>query len=265
MTTVRLGIVKTLAAVLVGAAMVVAAPAAMAQDVLVMAAASMKNAIEKAAAEFTAGTGIRVIGSFAASSALAKQIENGARADIVVSADLDWMDYLETRNLIKPESRVNLFGNDLVLIAPAGSTVAVDLKPGVDLAGLLGTGRLAVGDPTNVPVGRYAQAALTGFGIWESVGPKLARTDNVRAALALVSRGETPLGIVYRTDAQIDRGVTIAATFPADSHPPIVYPFALTATTTNPNADLFFSHLKSDGTAAVFRSFGFTPLPRPQG
>lgn len=252
-----------LAAAMVGAGMLAAAPA-MAQDVLVLAAASMKNALEKVATEFQGRTGIRVTASFAASSALAKQIENGAPADLFVSADLEWMDYLQARNLIKPGTRGNLLGNDLVLIAPKDSTVSVDLTPGVDLVGLLGGGRLATGDPTNVPVGKYAQAALTKFGVWAAVEPKLARTDNVRAALALVSRGEAPLGIVYRTDAAIDKGVRIVAAFPADSHPPITYPAALTAGSRNPNGALFLNHLKSDEAMTVFKEFGFVPAPKAE-
>lgn len=240
---------------------VLSAPrAAQAQDVLVMAAASMKNAVEKIGSQFHAKTGIKVTPSFAASSALAKQIENGAPADIFASADLDWMDYLEKRSLIDPKTRLNLLGNDLVLVAPKDSTVTVDLTPGVDLAGLLGDGRLSTGDPSNVPVGKYAQAALTKLGAWDKVEPKLARADNVRAALALVSRGEAPLGIVYRTDAAVDKGVKIVATFPKDSHPPIIYPAAVTSTTKNPNAQLFFSYLKSGEALAVFEEFGFVPL-----
>lgn len=243
-----------------GTVMLSAPGAAQAQDVLVMAAASMKNAVEKIGSQFQAKTGIKVTPSFAASSALAKQIENGAPADIFASADLEWMDYLEKRSLIDPKTRINLLGNDLVVVAPKDSTIAVDLKPGVDLAGLLGDGRLATGDPSNVPVGKYAQAALTKLGVWDKVEPKLARADNVRAALALVSRGEAPLGIVYRTDAAVDKGVKIVATFPKDTHPAIIYPAAVTASTKNPNAQLFFSYLKSGEALAVFEAFGFVPL-----
>lgn len=234
--------------------------AAQAQDVLVMAAASMKNAVEKIGGQFQAKTGIKVTPSFAASSALAKQIENGAPADIFASADLEWMDYLEKRSLIDPKTRLNLLGNDLVIVAPKDSTATVELKPGVDLVALLGDGRLATGDPSNVPVGKYAQAALTKLGVWDKVEPKLARADNVRAALALVSRGEAPLGIVYRTDAAVDKGVKIVATFPKDTHPAIIYPAAITAATKNPNAQLFFSYLKSGEALAVFAEFGFVPL-----
>ncbi len=267
MTTVKAGIARTLAAAAVGVGVLMATSAAMAQDVLVMAAASMKNAIEKAATEFQTQSGVRVVGSFASSSALAKQIENGAPADLFVSADLDWMDYLQTRGLIRPDTRANLFGNELVLVAPKDSAASVELKPGVDLAGMLGDSRLAVGDPTNVPAGKYAQAALTSLGAWAAVEPRLARTDNVRAALALVSRGEAPFGIVYRTDAIIDKGVRIVAAFPAGSHDPIVYPLVLTrdGAVRNPNAALFLNYLKSDAATAIFQEFGFTPQPRPEG
>lgn len=256
------GMKRAVAALAVAAAMMVAAPAAQAQDVLVLAAASMKNALEKIGTQFQAKTGIKVTASFAASSALAKQIENGAPADLFASADLDWMDYLQQRALIRNDSRANLLGNELVVIAPKDSTVTVELKPGFDLAALLGDGRLATGDPSNVPVGKYAQAALETLGQWKAVEPKLARADNVRAAMALVSRGEAPLGIVYRTDAAVDKGVKIVAVFPAGSHPPIVYPVALTASTRNANAEIFYSYLKSAESLAVFQEFGFVPLAK---
>jgi len=264
MVMVRVSKLKTaFVAAAMAAAVMVSAPAAHAQDVLVLAAASMKNALEKVGEQFQTKTGIKVTASFAASSALAKQIENGAPADIFASADLDWMDYLQKRDLIKTASRANLLGNELVVIAPKDSNVSVDLKPGSNLAALIGDGRLATGDPSNVPVGKYAQAALEKLGMWAAIEPKLARTDNVRAALALVSRGEAPLGIVYRTDAAVDKGVKIVAAFPADTHPPIVYPVALTASTRNANAELFFSYLKSAESLAVFQEFGFVPVLKP--
>lgn len=255
---------RAVIAVAMAATVMVSAPAAHAQDVLVLAAASLKNALEAIAKDFHGKSGVTVTSSFAASSALAKQIENGAPADIFLSADLDWMDYAQKRDLIKADSRINLLGNDLVLIAPKDSDVAVDLKKGFDLAAVLGDGRLATGDPSNVPVGKYAQAALEALGMWAGIAPKLARTDNVRAALALVSRGEAPLGIVYRTDAVIDKGVKIVATFPADTHPPITYPLALTATSKNANAQLFYSYLKSAEALGVFREFGFVPVAKPE-
>ncbi|RTR23510.1 molybdate ABC transporter substrate-binding protein [Azospirillum griseum] len=253
---------RWVSALVVGVGLLAAAPAAMAQDVLVLAAASTKNAVDLLAAQFKAKSGVGVTSSFAASSALAKQIENGAPADLFLSADLDWMDYLHKRNLIKTDSRINLLGNALVVIAPKGSTLKPELTPGGNLPALIGDGRLATGDPSNVPVGKYAQAALQSLGQWAQVEPKLARADNVRAALALVSRGEAPLGIVYSTDAAVDPGVTVVGVFPADSHPAIVYPAALTATTTNPNAAKFLEYLTSAEGQAVFQQFGFVPMTK---
>ncbi len=255
-------VTRVMAATVVGVGLLVSAPAAMAQDVLVLAAASTKNAVEKLAGQFKAKTGMTVTTSFAASSALAKQIENGAPADLFISADLDWMDYLQKKDLIKIDSRVNLLGNDLVVIAPKGSTVKPDLSAGGNLAGQIGDGRLATGDPSNVPVGKYAKAALEKLGQWAAVEPKLARADNVRAALALVSRGEAPLGIVYGTDAAVDPGVTVVGTFPQDSYPAIVYPAAIIATSKNGYATAFLEYVKSAEGMAVFREFGFAPAPK---
>ena len=255
-----IGARAALAAMVVGAGLLFGAAAAQAQDVTVLAAASLKNALDDVGALFKQKTGKGVTASYAASSALAKQIEQGAPADLFFSADLDWMDYLEKRNLIRPETRTNLLGNRLVLIAPAGSTVQVELKPGVDLAGLVGDARIATGDPDSVPVGRYAKAAFQKFGVWDAVDRKLARTDNVRAALALVSRGEAPLGIVYATDAAVDKGVRVVATFPADSHPPVLYPGALVAPGANPAARDYLAFLRSAEALGVFRKYGFEPL-----
>jgi molybdate transport system substrate-binding protein len=263
MVGARKGTAKRLmTSLVVGLGLLAAAPAAMAQDVLVLAAASTKNAVEKLAGQFKAKTGVSVTSSFAASSALAKQIENGAPADLFLSADLDWMDYLQKRNLIKADSRVSLLGNELVVIAPKGSTLKPDLKPGGDLPALIGDGRLATGDPASVPVGKYAKAALESIGQWTQIEPKLARADNVRAALALVSRGEAPLGVVYRTDAAIDPGVAVVGVFPPGSHPAVVYPVALTATTTNANAAKFLEFMESPEGLAVFQEFGFVPAPK---
>ncbi|PWC34415.1 molybdenum ABC transporter substrate-binding protein [Azospirillum sp. TSO35-2] len=256
------GVARAVSVLVVGLGLTLAVtPAAMAQDPLVLAAASTKNAVEKLAAQFKAKTGASITASFAASSALAKQIENGAPADIFISADLDWMDYLQTRNLIKPGSRVNLLGNDLVVVAPKGSSLKPDLSKGGRLAEQLGDGRLATGDPSNVPVGKYARKALESLGQWQAVEPKLARADSVRAALVLVSRGEAPLGIVYRTDAAIDPGVEVVATFPPDSYPPVVYPAALTATSTSGPAAAFLDYIKSPDGMAVWKEFGFVPAP----
>lgn len=262
MFSVRERILARLVSAMVGIGLMLSAPAAIAQNVLVLAAASTKNAVEKIAAQFKAKTGFTVALSFAASSALAKQIENGAPADIFISADLDWMDYLQKKDLVKADSRTDLLGNDLVLIAPKGSTVKPELAVGGNLATLVGDGRLATGDPSNVPVGKYAQAALERLGQWAAIEPKLARTDNVRVALALVSRGEAPLGIVYRTDAVVDPGVTVVAVFPPDSYPAIVYPMAIMATSKNGAATAFFDYVKSPEGLAVFKEFGFVPAKK---
>lgn len=254
---------RTLPALL-GLAVAVAAPVAMA-DVTVLAAASMKNALEEVAATYTAETGVKVVQSFAASSALAKQIEAGAPADLFVSADLEWMDYLQQRKLINADTRRNLVGNALVLVAPTGSPATIQLVKGVDLTPLLGAdGRLATGDPSNVPVGRYAKTALEHLGTWSAVEPRLARAENVRVALSLVSRGEAPLGIVYSTDAAVDKGVKVIATFPADSHPAIIYPVAVTTASTDPGADGFLAYLASGTAKAIFDRHGFTTPSDPK-
>lgn len=199
--------------------------------------------------------------SFAASSALARQIEQGAPADLFLSADEPWMDYVAQRGLIVPDTRTSPLANELVLIAPADSPQGpVALTPETDLLALLGArGRLSVGDPAHVPAGRYAQAALEWMGRWGAVSPRLARADNVRAALLLVERGEAPLGIVYATDAQASRGVKIIGTFPASSHPPVSYPFALTRRVEgDPRARALLRFLTGPEAAGTWRRFGFT-------
>jgi molybdate transport system substrate-binding protein len=194
------------------------------ETLLVFAAASLKTALEEVQA--ACGHGFRT--SYAASSALARQIEAGAPADLFISADQEWMDYLESRKLIRVETRRDLLGNGLVLIAPVGHAPTLVIGPGFELTAALGRGgRLAVADPNVVPAGKYAKAALTALGAWDGVSGRLAPAENVRAALLLVSRGEAPLGIVYRTDAAADPGVVIVGAFPDDSHPPIVYPAAV--------------------------------------
>ena len=197
--------------------------------------------------------------SYAASSALAKQLEQDAPAHIFISADLDWMDYVEKKALIDTNSRSNLLGNALVLIAPKDSAAAIDLKQGADLGKLVGNGRLAMGNVNSVPAGKYAKAALEKLGMWPQVASKLAQAESVRAALLLVSRGEAPLGIVYQTDAASDPNVKIVATFPANSHPPIIYPIALTTKATD-EAKSFFSYIKSPKAAPLFEAQGFTVL-----
>ena len=231
--------------------------------ITIFAAASMKNALDDVNAAFTKKTGIKTVASYAASSALMRQIENGAPADIFVSADLAWMDYGVQKKVIKSDTRVNLLGNRLVLIAPKDSKIGnVTITQGFDLAKLAGNGRVATGDVRAVPAGKYAKAALEKLGIWAAVEPKLAMAENVRAALALVARGEAPLGIVYATDAKIDPNVKVVGTFPEDSHPPIVYPVALTATA-KPDAAQYLAFLRSQLSKSVFESFGFSFLIRP--
>jgi molybdate transport system substrate-binding protein len=227
--------------------------------VVVFAAASTKNAIDAAAASWTNRSGVPVKASYAASSTLAKQIEQDAPADIFISADLDWMDYLAGKGLIRQETRVDLLGNSLVLVAPKDGPASVDLNAPGGIAKALGGGRLAVGSIDSVPAGKYAKAALERLGLWTSVSDRLAQAESVRAALLLVSRGEAPLGVVYKTDAVSDPDVKIVATFPADSHPPIVYPMALTVKASATAAD-FFDFLKSGDAARFFEAQGFIVL-----
>jgi molybdate transport system substrate-binding protein len=238
---------------------------ASAQDksITVFAAASMKNAIDDIDAAFTKKTGIKVVASYAASSALIKQIEQGAPADVFASADVEWMDYGAQKKLIKDDTRVNLLGNRLVLIAPKDSKInTVDIRPGFDLAKLAGDGRIVTGDVRAVPVGKYAKAALETLGTWTAVERKIAMVENVRAALMLVARGEAVLGIVYETDAKVEPSVKIVGHFPPDSHPAIVYPVALTASA-KPEAAQYLAFLRSPEAKAVFESYGFTFLARP--
>jgi molybdate transport system substrate-binding protein len=238
------------------------APPAQAQggDLVVFAAASLKNTLDNINAQWKQETGKSAKISYAASSALAKQIEAGAPAQMFISADLKWMDYLAGKNLIKPETRSNLLGNRIVLIAPKDKSVTVDIKPGFDLAKLLAGGRLSVAGVESVPAGRYAKAALVKLGVWDSVKDKLAQAENVRAALALVSRDEAPFGIVYATDSKADAGVKIVGTFPESSHPPIIYPVALTANATNPEAAAFLAYVKSGKAKPLFEAQGFMVL-----
>lgn len=238
------------------AAVLLAAAPAHAQPVLVFAAASLKNALDEAAA----ASPVRATVSYASSSALARQIEAGAPAQIFLSADLAWMDYLQSRNLIQAQTRRNLLGNKLVLIAPAASKVQATPSKGFPLAPLLGDGRLALGDPNHVPAGKYAKAALESLGVWPSVQAKLAPAENVRAALALVARGESPLGIVYATDAAAEPRVRVVGAFPEGSHPPVVYPAALTERAKSSDAGRFLDFLGTPEARAVFEKHGFTPL-----
>ena len=250
--------------VLVCATLAVIAPAAAQEKSLtVFVAASLKNAIDDINAAYSARSGIRIAASYAASSALARQIEQGAPADIFVSADLEWMDYATGRKTINESTRVNLLGNKLVLIAPKDSSVAnVTIAQGFDLAKLAGDGKIATGDVQSVPVGKYARAALEKLGAWTAAAPKFAMADNVRAALTLVSRGEATLGIVYETDARIEPGVKIVAAFPSDSHPAIVYPFAATLNAKPAAAD-YLGFIRSSAAKAIFERYGFTVLVQP--
>ena len=246
------------------AAMLALAPAARAQaPVTVFAAASLQDALRALGQDWAARGSPAPRFSFAASSALARQIEQGAPADLFMSADEPWMDYLQQRNLIVQATRVSPLGNALALVAPTTSAAQVTLARGADLLALLGPqGRIATGDPAHVPVGRYAQAALDWLGQWPALSPRLARADNVRAALLLVERGEAPLGIVYATDARATPGVRIVATFPAESHPPVSYPFALTRRAErNAAARAFLAFVTSAEAATTWQRFGFT-LPR---
>jgi molybdate transport system substrate-binding protein len=229
-----------------------------AKTVLVFGAASLTDVLDELGHAFTERTQVQVKSSLAASSVLAKQIEAGAPADVFFSADLDWMDYLDQRKLLRPGSRHDVVLNRLVLIAPADSKIAVKIAPGFDLLRALGDGKLATGDPDSVPVGKYAEAALQKLGVWQQVSGRIVRAENVRSALAFVARGEAPLGIVYRTDALAEKRVRIVDVFPADSHPPIVYPIALT-TRAGPEAQRFVDFVTSDAAKPIFRKFGFQP------
>jgi len=227
----------------------------------VFAAASLKNALDAAAAAYQKNTGNKIVASYAGSSALAKQIEQGAPADIFISADLDWMNYVETAKLIKDGTRFNLLGNRLVLIAPKSSTASLKIENGFDLAKALGDGRLAMADVKSVPAGKYGSAALKKLGVWDSVASKIAQAENVRAALALVAQGETPLGIVYETDAAAEPKVKIVGIFPEDTHPPIIYPIAVVAGSKNAAAaEAFIDYLKTPDGQAAFTKQGFTIL-----
>jgi molybdate transport system substrate-binding protein len=232
-----------------------------AQDRLtVFAAASMKNALDNANKAWMADGRPAVTVSYAASSALARQVEAGAPADLFISADLDWMQYLADKDLLKEGTRFNWLGNRLVLIAAKDTAKPVEIKPDFDLVSLLGGGKLAIGEPTSVPAGKYAKAALEKLGVWLAVEKHVAGAESVRAALALVSRGEAPYGIVYQTDANADPGVSVVATFPETLHQPIHYPIALMKGSGSYEAKAYLDFLKSDRAARFFEKEGFTIL-----
>ena len=238
-------------------ALALAPPAVFAANVTIFAAASLKDALDAQAKAFEAATGNKVIVSYGASNALARQIEAGAPADIFISADLDWMDYVAQRKLIAAATRFNLLHNTLVLIAPSSSPAGLKIGPNFALAAALRSDKLAMANPDSVPAGKYAKSALDKLGVWSSVEKQLARTENVRIALMLVSRGEAPFGIVYKTDALADKGVKIVDTFPPDSYPPIVYPAAVLASSTSAAARPFLEYLRSKPAEVVWERHGF--------
>ena len=241
-----------------------AAPAAAQDKILtIFAAASLKNALDDVDAAYSAKSGVKVVVSYAASSALAKQLEQGAPADIFMSADTDWMDYSSGKKTVNDQTRINLLGNKIVLIAPKDSKIdTVAIGQGFDLAKLADDGKIATGDVAAVPVGKYAKAALEKLGAWQAAEPKFAMAESVRAALALVARGEAALGIVYETDAKVEPSVKIVGVFPAESHPAIIYPIASTATAKS-DAASYLAFLRSEVTKAIFEKYGFTYLIKP--
>jgi molybdate transport system substrate-binding protein len=255
---------RTIASCLFAALLLVALPLQAADSpsrpLLVFAASSLTDALNEIGAAYTRETGQQVKFSYAASSMLAKQIEAGARADVFFSADKDWMEYVSARNLIDKETRKAVLGNRLVLVAPRASSVQLRIARNFPLAAALGKGRLSTGDPDSVPAGKYARSALTSLGVWKDVADRLIRAENVRSALAFIARGEAPLGIVYETDALVDKSVRIVDVFPDSSHLPIVYPVAATKTA-QPGAARFIQYLQSDAAIATFKKFGFSIRP----
>jgi molybdate transport system substrate-binding protein len=229
------------------------------KGITVFAAASLTNVLQELGDGFTKDSNIPVRFSFAASSALARQIENGAHADVFFSADLEWMDYLQARNLIQAATRHDVLGNQLVLIAPVDSKINLKIAPHFALAAAVGKGRLATGDPDSVPVGRYAHEALANLGVWDEVEARLVRADSVRSALAFVDRGEAVLGIVYATDALIDTAVRVVSVFPDTSHKPIIYPAAL-STGAKADAAKFLAYIRGPAGDLAFKHYGFMPL-----
>lgn len=233
-----------------------------AEKVTVFAAASLKDVLTSISEEWKKETGNEAVFSFAASSALAKQIAEGAPADLFISADLDWMDNVEKQGLVKEGTRLSLLANRIVLVAPADSKAELKIAPGFDLAGALGNEKLAMGNVDSVPAGKYGKTALQKLGVWESVSAKVAQAENVRAALLLVSRGEAPFGIVYETDAKVDPKVKILDRFPEDTHKPIIYPAAVLKEAKSPVAAAFLDLLKTEKSKAAFEAAGFTVLAK---
>ena len=248
-----------LAALIAAPALAATAPRAFSAEPIVFAAASLKNALDDVAAAYHEKTGKSVAISYAGTATLVHQIEQGAPADIFFSADMAWMDYAVAHKLVQPETRRTLLGNEIVLVVPKDSTATIAIKAGMDLAGLLSAGgRLAMANVDSVPAGRYGKAALESLGVWDGVADHVVQSENVRMALAFVARGEAPAGIVYATDAAAEPAVKVIGVFPADSHAPILYPVAMTAGSTNPEAKSFFDFLQSDAAATAYRRQGFT-------
>lgn len=267
MTASHLPLRRTLLLVVAGIVstlIVSASPHAQGSNAIVVyAAANLKNVIDEMMAAWRSRGGQPVVASYSHAPALAKQIEQGAPADIFVSADVDWMDYVDKLNLIDRKTRVDLVGNSLVLIAASDDPVRLELKPGVDLAGATGDGRIAVCTIASCPGGKYAKAALEGLGIWDAVRPKLVDQETIRVALAAVARGEAKFAIVYSTDAAIEPKVRVVDRFPEGSHPPVVFPAAIVAGSKHPGATAFFDFLRSPDGAAVFEKYGFVVPKRP--
>lgn len=231
-----------------------------AEKVTVFAAASLTNALQDIASQYEKGKTVKIVSSFASSSTLARQIEQGAPADLFISADQQWMDYAIEKKTIDDGSRVTLLGNNLVLVAPASSQPqAVTISKDTDWKSLLKGQRLAVGDPDHVPAGIYAKEALQNLGAWQQLSPLMARSNSVRAALALVERDETPYGIVYGSDAVASKKMTVVGTFPEASHKPVEYPMAIVKDHSNASVSAFYNYLKGPEAAAVFRQYGFAP------
>ena len=252
----RLFVCAALLAALLGGTPVALAAS---EDVVVFAAASLKDALDAINSDWQKATGKQATISYAASSALATQIEAGAPVDVFISADLDWMNYLAKKNLIVPTSRHNLLGNVLVLIAPTNvNGDVIDIKRDFPLAKLLNGGKLAMANPASVPAGKYGKAALTNLGVWNSVSGSVAATEDVRAARLLVARGKAPYGIVYKTDAAIEPKVMVVGAFPSDAVPPIIYPIAQTASSKNPDTGALISYLSGPDATKQFEHYGFT-------
>ena len=249
---------KLLATLIVALGLAVAGPPARGADLTIFAAASLKEALDDQVARFETATGSKAIVAYAGSNALAKQIEAGAPADVFLSADVDWLAYLDERKLLRPGTRIDLLRNRLVLIAPAGSRSSLRIAPGFALAAELAGGRLAIANPDSVPAGKYAREALRSLGVWADIEAHIARAENVRAALLLVARGEAPFGVVYATDALAEPKARVVDTFPESAHAPIVYPVAIVAASRSPYAERFIDALGSPAARTVWQQHGFT-------